>query len=257
MELIAVTADNLWQESICCASSGKKDDVQTLSKKNWLLERFADGLVFTRCNVSGKAFIEYLPAENAWCPVDAEGWMFINCLWVSGSNKGQGYSRLLLDSCISDSRAKGKRGLAVLSSQKKKSFLSDPKYLRHQGFIPADEAPNGYVLMALPSSEGMTLPCFRPCVRAGTIPAPGFVLYYTHQCPFNAKYVPLIERMAGERGVSFRSERITSKEQAQSLPVPFSTYSLFYDGRLVASEILSEKKFEGLLTSLHLFEKTP
>jgi hypothetical protein len=39
-----------------------------------------------------------------------------------------------------DSREKGKKGLVVLSSKKKLSFLSDPKYFRYKGFQPAEEA---------------------------------------------------------------------------------------------------------------------
>ena len=37
-----------------------------------------------------------IPAEYAWNPIDAEGYMHINCLWVSGSLKGHGYANDLL-----------------------------------------------------------------------------------------------------------------------------------------------------------------
>ena len=30
----------------------------------------------------------------------------------------------------------------------------------------------------------------------------GYVLYYTSQCPFNAKYVPILERTAQENDIS-------------------------------------------------------
>ena len=45
MEYINVTNDNLEKEHICCAISNNKD-VQVLSKKKWLADRFDDGLVF-------------------------------------------------------------------------------------------------------------------------------------------------------------------------------------------------------------------
>ena len=45
MEYIKVTIDNLEQEHICCAISTNKD-VQVISKKAWLGERFDEGLVF-------------------------------------------------------------------------------------------------------------------------------------------------------------------------------------------------------------------
>lgn len=59
--------------------------------------------------------------------IDAPGYMFIDCLWVSGSFKGHGYSNDLLNECIRDSREKGKLGLCILSSAKKRGFLADPE----------------------------------------------------------------------------------------------------------------------------------
>ena len=119
MEYIRVTKENLEQEHICCAISNNKD-VQVSSKKAWLAERFDEGLVFLKSVERGKCFIEYIPAENAWNPIVADNYMYIDCLWVSGSFKGHGYSNDLLDECIRDSKEKGKSGLCILSSAKKK-----------------------------------------------------------------------------------------------------------------------------------------
>ena len=77
MEYISVTKDNLEKEHICCAISNNKD-VQVSSKKAWLSERFDDGLVFLKSVERGKCFIEYIPAENAWNPILAEGYMYID-----------------------------------------------------------------------------------------------------------------------------------------------------------------------------------
>jgi L-serine dehydratase len=46
----------------------------------------------------------------------------------------------------------------------------------------------------------------------------GFVLYYSHQCPFTAKYVPLIEGVAKAKNVTFKSIRFETSEQAQNAP---------------------------------------
>ena len=110
MEYIRVTRDNLDAEHICCAISNNKD-IQVASKKAWLSERFDDGLVFLKSVERGKCFIEYIPAENAWNPIIAEGYMYIDCLWVSGSFKGHGYSNDLLSACIADSKEKGRQGI--------------------------------------------------------------------------------------------------------------------------------------------------
>ena len=47
MEYIQVTEENLENEHICCAISNN-NDVQVASKKAWLKDRFADGLVFLK-----------------------------------------------------------------------------------------------------------------------------------------------------------------------------------------------------------------
>ena len=68
MDYIQITKENIDKEHICCAMSGK----QSLAKKEWLKQRFAEGLVFYRSVERGKCFIEYIPAENAWVPITAD-----------------------------------------------------------------------------------------------------------------------------------------------------------------------------------------
>ena len=248
MELVKLTHENIDKEHICCAISNNKD-IQVISKKNWLKERMDEGLVFLKGNVRGKCFIEYIPAEYAWAPVEAEGYMYIDCLWVSGQFKGHGYSNLLLDACIRDSKAQGKKGLVILSSKKKMGFLSDPKYMGYKGFQTADTTEPYFELMYLPFEESAPLPRFRDSVRGYEDLPEGFVLYYTNQCPFTAKYVPLLEEMAKSRNAVFQSVQLQTREEAQNAPSPFTTFSLFYDGQLVTHEILSEKKFDKILVS--------
>ena len=81
MEYIKVTKENIEKEHICCAISNNKD-IQVSSKKAWLFDRFDDGLVFLKSVERGKCFIEYIPAENAWNPIDAEGYMYIDYVFL-------------------------------------------------------------------------------------------------------------------------------------------------------------------------------
>lgn len=251
MDIITITKENLEKEHICCAISNNKD-CQVSAKKAWISQQLDAGLMFKKCDVRGKCFIEYIPAHEAWVPISAEDYMHINCLWVSGKFKGQGYSNLLLEECIKDSKAKGKKGLTVLSSAKKRPYLSDPGFFRHKGFLKADSAMPFYELLYLPFEEGTEKPQFREQAKAPQLEQQGFVLYYSHQCPFTAKYVPLIEKMARDRGVPFKTIRFESKEQAQNAPAPFTTYSLFYNGTFFTNEILSESKFEKILSEQNL-----
>ena len=246
MEYIRVTKDNLGSEHICCAISNNKD-MQVDSKKAWLAERFDEGLVFLKSVERGKCFIEYIPAENAWIPIDATGYMYVDCLWVSGSFKGHGYSSDLLGECMKDSKSKGMNGLCILSSTKKKPFLADPKYLKYKGFTVCDEANNGIQLWYLPFSPNAEKPCFKECAKHPHIDETGYVLYYTSQCPFNAKYVPIVEQTAKEHGVKFKSIHLQSKSDAQNAPTPITTYALFCDGEYLTNEQMNDKRFLKLL----------
>ena len=242
MDYIRVTKENIEKEHICCAISNNRD-VQVSSKKAWLLDRFDEGLVFLRSTERGKCFIEYLPAEMAWNPIDAEGYLYIDCLWVSGSMKGHGYSNDLLSACIKDGKAQRKKGLCILSSAKKKPFLADPKYLKYKGFTVADEADNGIQLWYLPLAPDAEKPRFRACARHPHVDEKGYVLFYTNQCPFNAKYVPIVEETARAHNIPFRAIRLESREAAQSAPTPVTTYALFYDGAYVTNEQMNDTKF--------------
>lgn len=246
MEFIRVTRENLEREHICCAISGNKD-CQVMSKKSWLAERFEDGLVFLKADARGKCFIEYIPGENAWAPVDAKDLAWIDCLWVSGQFAGRGYARELLNACVQDCREKGLKGVATLSADRKRPYLADPKFLAHNGFRAVGEA-GFFRLYWLPFSEGAQPPRFRQSVSQ---PGPeDLTLYYTQQCPFTAKYVPLAEKLAEAKGVPLKTVRLESREQAQNAPSPFTAYSLFWRGKLLSYEILSEKKIEKLLEEM-------
>lgn len=75
------------------------------------------------------------------------------------------------------------------------------------------------------------------------------MLFYTHQCPFNAKYVPILEQIAGERGVPFRAIRLQSRREAQNAPTPITTYALFHNGEYLSNEQMNDKRFLKLLES--------
>ena len=241
MDYIRLTKENLESEHICCAISNNKD-IQVSSKKAWLSERLDEGLVFLKSVERGKCFIEYIPAENAWVQIEADGYIYIDCLWVSGSLKGHGYSNDLLNECVRDAEENGKKGLCILSSAKKKPFLADPKYLKYKGFDTADEADNGIQLWYLPLEKGAEKPRFKDCAKHPRADGDGYVLYYTSQCPFNGKYVPLLEKTAKEHGIPFKAVHIKTKEEAKNAPTPTTTYALFYNGAYVTNEQMNEAK---------------
>lgn len=243
MNYIYITKENIDSEHICCAMSGK----QSLAKKEWLKQRFDEGLVFYRSKERGKCFIEYIPAENAWVPIEANGWLYINCLWIAGSMKGHGYSNDLLRECIRDAGAQGRKGICILCAQgRKREFLADPKFLAYKGFKTADISDCGISLMYLPLVPDAEPPKFKDCARHPKVNEGGFVLYYTDQCPFTFYWVPRVQEAAREHGIELKAVHITDKESAQRVPAPVTTYALFRDGRFLTQGIQSDKKFLAL-----------
>lgn len=242
MGFLRITAENIDAEHICCAMSNKQSD----RKKDWLRERFDEGLVFYRSEERGKCFIEYIPAENAWHPLDADGYLHIDCLWVSGALKGHGYANDLLDECVRDAKAQEKKGLCILSSARKKGFLADPKFLRHKGFRVGDEADCGIQLWYLPFRGDEEPPRFRDCAKHPQITEDGFVLYYSDQCPYTYYWVSRLAEAAKAHGVPLKVIHIDNREAAQNAPSPVTNFTLFKDGRFLTHEIQSEKKFLSL-----------
>ena len=90
---------------------------------------------------------------------------------------------------------------------------------------------------------------FMECAKHPRVNESGYVLYYTNQCPFNAKYVPIVEKTAKENNIPFKVIHITRKEQARNVPSPITTYALFYDGEYLTNEIMNEKKFLKLINA--------
>lgn len=160
---INLTLDNLDTEHICCAISDKKHRIGASIKKQWLKKRIEEGHVFRKLNKNGKVFIEYDPIETAWVPILGENFLYIYCLWVSGSFKKKGYAKSLLEYCIHDAKITVKSGICVLSSKKKKPFLSDKKFFLKYGFEVTDTAGNDYELLSL--SFDWKKPCFSENVK--------------------------------------------------------------------------------------------
>lgn len=247
MQIIQVTQENLDREHICCAITEKKGESCVAAKKAWLKERLAEGLTFRKLDVRGKVFIETIPAESAWYPIDAPGYLHIDCFWVSGQYKGRGYGKQLLGAAIEDARGQGKHGLTVVSADKKRPFLSDPKFLAHHGFREADAAKPFFRLLYLPFEEGAPVPHFRPSAKEGTSPDEGMAIYYTDQCPFAGLYAQRIQEIAVNSGHQLTLVKLSSAQQAQDAPSPFATYSFFDGGQFITNEILSPTKFTEYL----------
>jgi len=244
---IQLTKENIDREHICCAFSDKKCTQGTLDKKRWLKNQLEDGYVFRKLDARAKVFIEYIPAEKAWVPVDAPGYMLINCFWVSGKYKKQGYGTQLYESCLKD--AKGMNGIVVVTAKKKQPFMSDKAFFKKKGFKQVDTAAPYFELWYLPFKEEAPTPQFKPIAKNGENDVKeGMVVYYTDACPFNEYYVNTeLKSAAAKRKIPLRIVKLTSREEAQNHFVPHTIYSVFYNGKFKTQHVLNDKYFDKFI----------
>lgn len=244
-QFINITLENIDQEHICCAIGDKKHAAGVDVKKQWMKERLKEGHVFRRLDEKGKVFIEYAPLEKAWVPIIGENYLYIYCLWVAGSFKGKGYGKALMDFCIQDARAQGKSGICVISSKKKKPYLSDKKFLSKAGFETVDSIQDDYELLAL-SFDG-TKPAFSDSAKRMKIDQKELTIYYGKQCPFIVNCIMQITNYCEANQIPLTLHCVDTLEKAKSVPGIFNNWAVFYHGEFVGVQLMNENVLKKIL----------
>ena len=243
MDIIKLNINNIYEEHICCAISDKKCQKGYLQKKEWIKERLAQNYVFKKYDVRHKTFIEYCPSEVAWLPIHAPNYMIINCLWVAGKYAGNGYGKKLLEECIKDS--KDKDGIVLLTSDKKRPYLSDKKFFLNQGFEICDTAPPYFELLVYKNNPNSISPTFNEFAKNNSCNNKnGLTVYYSNQCPYTEYYTnTVLKELAEKADIPIKIIKITSRQEAMDIPSACSIYSVFFSGKFITNDIFSENKF--------------
>jgi GNAT superfamily N-acetyltransferase len=243
VELVAVAdADRAAEFGFFCYKSKPKTEGYR-RKLAWLERRFAEGLQIriVREDDRSVGFIEYTPAEFAWRPVEAEGYLLIHCLWVVGRAKEKGYGSRLLDTCIADARATGRRGVAAVTRQGR--HLVGRGIFLKRGFEVVDQAPPGFDLVAM-TFDDTPAPAFpgdweERQARYGQ----GLTVVYADQCPYFSHTVQQTLETAGEVGIEAQTVALqTAREVQERAPCPYGTLGIVYEGALLSCTPLSERK---------------
>ncbi|MGD1840883.1 MAG: GNAT family N-acetyltransferase [Thermonemataceae bacterium] len=239
MEIIQLNENNIADEHICCAISDKKCQTGYQAKKDWLKQQFQEGYVFKRYDVRGKVFIEYVPAEKGWVPITAPNYLLINCFWVSGKYKKQGYGKQLLQEALNDAQAQNKAGLVTVVGTKKFHFMSDTKWLLKQGFETCATTPAGFSLLVKKLDPSAPDPTFNTAALEGTCPdKEGLVAYYSNRCPFTEYHMHVsLKEAAEKRNLPLTIHKIETLEQAKQSPTPATIFSLFYKGQFITTDL--------------------
>jgi GNAT superfamily N-acetyltransferase len=241
---ITLNAENLSDEHLCCAIADKKHQAGVAAKKAWLSERLGEGHVFRKLDQKGKVFIEYAPLENAWVPVVGGNYIYIYCLWVSGSFKGKGYGKQLLEYCINDAKKQNKSGVCIISAKKKKPFLSDKKFMQRYSFETVDTAGE-YELLAL-SFDG-TKPEFAPNAKKQRIDSKTLTIYYGMQCPYIPNCIEQIQNYCSGNDIQVDLIQVDTLEKAKTVPCVFNNWAVFYNGNFETVHLLNEGYLKKML----------
>lgn len=249
MKIISIDNSNIDNEHICCAIGNDKINKQRAeTKKSWLKQRFDEGLVFKRLDQRGKVFIEYMPIETVWKPILGKSYYIINCLWVSGQFKEKGWAKALLHECIQDAEKKKLSGIAVVTSSNVKPFLTDKKFFLKHGFVTIDTAKPYFELLVYKINENAPTPKFNDYATTGECANKnGFTFIFSNQCPFMEEYVYLLAEVLKSKNISYSVEHLKSNTEAQQKGSPFGTLGIYYKGKFVTHELMTEKKFSELV----------
>jgi GNAT superfamily N-acetyltransferase len=240
-----VGPDNLAACGLGCLADPKH--VGHPAKVAWLERRFAEGLRYLLCrDPKGKplAFLEYVPGEHAWRPVDAKGWLFVHCLWVypSGQKIG-GLGTRLIRACIDQARDAGAVGVAAMVSDG--TWMASKHVFLKNGFEQIAEADR-FELVVHRLQPGAA-PKFRD-ISANLARYQGLHVVYTAQCPMLPKSVSDLAGMAAEHGLELQVTVLDSPQEAQQrAPSYYGVYSLVWNGRLLSDHYVSKGRFSNLL----------
>lgn len=250
-KIITLDKSNIDTEHICCAFSDKKCKDSYELKKNWLKKEFDNGYVFRRIDARAKVFIEYCPAEKAWLPIDAPNYLVINCFWVSGQYKEQGYGKELLRLATEDAQKQGKDGLVTVVGTSKFHFMSDTKWLLKQGFETCEKLSSGFSLLVKKIHTNAANPSFKNSVKSGECDNKnGIVIYYSNRCPFSEYHVTIsMKETAEKRNLPLQLIKLETLEQAQSAPTPATIFSLFFNGKFITTDlsICMDSRFDKVI----------
>lgn len=249
MKIIDVTSANVDEAGFFCHMS-RKQPAGWQRKRQWLDARFAEGLRIKLLDLSqgGRGFIEYIPGESAWRPVEAGGFIFIHCLWVVGKSKGQGYGSMLLEACLDDARRQGARGVAMVTSEG--NWLAGRQLLSSHGFERVEQTPPSYELLATtfgvaapPSFSGAWKEKAR---RLGN----GLTVVRTDQCPYLEDATATALDVARDYGLTAREVELTSARQIRDrAPSPYGVFSIVLDGTILSHYPLPAKKLVEIVNS--------
>lgn len=249
IKIIKATEDNLSKYSICGYNNIKNKGYK--KKVDWIKNEFKSGLVYKfLVNEEDKAIggIEYIPGEFAHKPVIANGYMFINCIYIIKKEyKQKGYGNLLLNECIREAKENNMNG--VVSIARKGSWMPGKELFIKNGFEIVDQKKPDFILVTKKFNKDFENPIFRDnSENLSTKYKQGVFIFKSEQCPYLEKCVPeMIEILESKYDIDPVLIDISEAKEAQKSPSPFGVFCIVINGKVVTENPISKTRFENIL----------
>ena len=248
MKIIVVTPETVLEQTIFCSRNPKTPEFR--AKKEWFDEQFRNGLklcILRDEDDKALAYIEYIPAEFAWRPVSADGYLFIHCMYnYAKKDREAGIASILIQHAIEDAKTQGKNGVVVFSS--KGTWMADKRVFEKNGFQEISKLDR-FELMVFRTNDSATDPSFIDWTDKAK-EYDGWHLLYNDQCPWHYKSAGDLQKVAQENGILLNVTRMTSHIDAQNAPSGFAGFNLIYNGKLLEDHYISGTRFKNILKKI-------
>ena len=245
MKIINLTLENIEEHSFFCIKNTKEPGFH--AKLEWFTHRQKEGLKLKVIYANdGKqvGFIEYVPAEYAWRPVEANGWLFIQCIMVYPNKyRNTGAASALINEAIRDAKKTDKNGVCTMTSLG--PWIATKKLFTKMGFDKVDRGGR-FELMAQQLKETSVVPKLINWEN-NLSRYKGWHLQYADQCPWHEKGVQALIKSASERGIELKVKKVESSKEAKQMPSGFGVFALVHDGKLLEDHYISKRRFETII----------
>ena len=242
--IIEVNADNLKDHPQAICFINPKHPFYH-KKVEWLEEQFKMGLKIKLLYLEGEknpvGFIEYVPGEFCWRPVQTKGYMFIHCLWTNGKKyQHQGLGNVLIDEVEKD--AQKMSGVAVVTSDK--SFMATREIFLKKGYGVVQELGKEQLLVK--SFKEDTLPAINT-EALNPSKYEGLTMIYSCQCPWIARFMEEVKPVLKEKGLNPEIIELRTPKDAQNAPSLYGVFNLIHNGKLLADRNISITRFINIV----------
>jgi hypothetical protein len=250
-QIIDLTPENIADYGVCGYKDVKKH-LELRKKIEWFKDYYPKGLrikviLSKKCGYQG--MLEYIPGKYAHRPVDAEGYMFIHCIFVGFKNefKGKGHASSLIDECIKDAKNEKMLGVAVVT--RKGPFMAHNDIFLKKGFQVVDSAKPDFDLLVKKFDVKSKNPKFKSNMTNNLKKyQKGLNVIRSPQCPYTEKNVnAILESAKNKFNLKPNLVDLQDSNAVQDTPCAFGTFSIIYNGEIISYHPISNTRFENIM----------